>query len=440
MKVKCPDCEDTVMVLESDEHKCPDCETVLTITEAEELFNDGKLVGILDEATAKKIKVDPEAVDGNNDTAMEEDDDEDDDDDGDKKKNPFAKKSDGKGGKDDDGDDDDDARKDLFGKKKDEMKKESFNGFENQDTWATTVIIENEYSVYKQAKTAYKKEKLDERFIKSLIAKDELFEGVDLEQINLEEITEHIQDVMVEADKIALDVTTVLFAESDLDDEEKEKLVDIFESAVDVRVNEVKLGLMEEQEQRIAEAIEIKEQELQDGVSRYVDHIVQEWYEENKIQIEESRKVEFAEDFIDGLKDLFEQYYIDVPADRYDIVEGLDGKITELEEELQKINEDNEALRESIITAKKSQIVDELVEGLVDTQKERVVALAETVEYKNDEDFKAGVIKLKEAFLQENKGAKRPNLDPATPKAKEENLFEGRPSLAGVLSHLSSDE
>lgn len=379
MKIKCPEC-DEVMVKTEEEHICESCDHTLSLTEAEELFEDGKLVGVIDES----------------------------EDDLEEGENPFKKDDDKKDDSDDDSDDEEDDKEDD----KEDMKKEdvSFNGFANKPTWATTIVTENEYKLLKQIKEAYKKEKLDDRFVKSLVegAKEgeafaEVFESIPLDTVVWEEVADHFTQVMVESQQIAVDVATVLFADVELNEEQKDEIVNIFETAVDIKVNEVKSGLLEDHEAKIEEAIAIKEAELEDKTAEYVDLVVEEWYEDNRITIEDSLKVEFAENFLDGLHDLFEQSYVHVPEDRFDIVESLAGQVAELEESVKTVEEEAStkvlALEDTIVEMKKAKSVSVITEGMVETEKEKLVDIMESVDYKDEEQFVSEVNKLKEAFI-----------------------------------------
>lgn len=351
MKIKCPECEAT-MVQNEDEHVCESCDHTIALTEAEELFESGDLIGILDES---------DDLDENEDLNLDEDQDEDLD--------------------------------------------ESFNGFASKETWAAAVISENEYDIYKQIKSAHKKEKLDEKFIKTLVENqakvegDELFENIDMESVDWTEVTDHFTSAMVESDKISVDVTKVLFADVELNEEQKDEVATIFETAVDIRVNEIKSGLLEDHENKLEEAIEAKTEELEASTAEYVDHVVENWYEDNEIAITDSLKVEYAEDFIDRLHDLFTEHYVHVPEDRFDIIESLNEKVNKYEEYETYAIEENEKLENTITEMKKETSLSTLTEGMVETEKERLVEIAEKVDYKDEESFLKEVTKLKEAFI-----------------------------------------
>ena len=386
MKIKCPECDEVMMKTE-DQHICEACDHTLTLTEAEELFDDGKLIGVIE----------------SDDTDVKEE-----------GENPFAKKDDKKDSDDDKGDDkdsDDDKaeKKDSDDDKEDDKdmkKEEGFNGFTNKETWASAIVTENEYSLLKKVREAHKKEKLDSRFVKSLVEGvsaegdlAEVFESIDLEAVEWSEVSDHFTQVMKESEVIGVDVANVLFADTELNEEQKDEMVNIFETAVDIKVNEIKAGLLEDQEVKVEEAIAIKEAELETKTSEYVDLVIEEWYEDNKIAIENSLKVDFAETFLNGIHDLFEESYINVPEDRFDVLESLNDRITKYEEYEVYVEGETQKLENTIVEMKKEAAVVTLTEGMIETEKEKLADIVESVDYKDKDQFVAEVTKLKEAFI-----------------------------------------
>lgn len=366
MKIKCPEC-DEVMVKTEEAHVCESCDHTLTLQEAEEMFDDGKLIGVLDEEDDLDL------------AEMED--------------------------KDEEEDDSDDKEDDSADDEEDMKKEESFNGYANKETWATTIIAENEYSIRKKIKEAHKKEKLDDRFVQSLVegAKEkelsETFENITLESVDWSEVSDHFEQVMKESEAIGIDVATALFSDVELTEEQKDELVNVFETAVDIRVNDIKSGLLEDHEAKLAEAIEEKEAELETKTAEYVDVVVEEWYEDNRIAIEDSLKVEFTEDFLDKLHDLFVESYVHVPEDRFDVIEALSEQVTQLECTITESAETTKALEDTITEMKKEKSIVALTEGMVETEKEKLGQIIESVEFKDEEQFVSEVAKLKEAFI-----------------------------------------
>lgn len=376
MKIKCPECE-AIMVENEEAHICESCDHTIALDEANELFEDGKLTAVQDEDDVIEENVDEEVLE--------------------------------------------------------EEEVEEYHGFTNKETWAAAIVSENEYAIYKQIKVAHKKEKLDEKFIKTLIenvAKTEddiLFEGVEMEEIKWDEVNEHFKSSMKDADQIGVDVTAALFADVELNESQKDDLVSIFESAVDIRVNDIKGGLLEDHQQKVDEAVAIKEKELEESTAKYIDHVVEEWYTDNEIVIEDSLKVEYAEDFIDRLHDLFQEHYVHVPEDRYDIIESLNEKVKSYESYETYALQESAKLESTITEMQKEKSIATLTDGMVETEKEKLAEIAVGVEFKDDESFLTEITKLKEAFISKEKTTDRKEVS----KKKNEST---KPSIANDIT------
>ena len=191
-----------------------------------------------------------------------------------------------------------------------------------------------------------------------------------------------------------------LVGDSDLSEEFKQKAATIFEAAIKAKVKEESQRLQGEYETKLQEDTETHKAELVEKVDSYLNYVVEEWMQENKIAIERGIKGEIAEDFIGGLKKLFEDHYIDVPDEKYNVLEDQASKIEDLEKKLNeeidknvKLNKDNGELKKEEIIAKSS-------EGLTDVEAEKFNKLAEEVEYSNEEDFTSKVKTIKESYFK----------------------------------------
>ena len=191
-----------------------------------------------------------------------------------------------------------------------------------------------------------------------------------------------------------------LVGDSDLSEEFKQKAATIFEAAIKAKVKEESQRLQGEYETKLKEDTETHKAELVEKVDSYLNYVVEEWMQENKIAIERGIKGEIAEDFIGGLKKLFEDHYIDVPDEKYNVLEDQASKIEDLEKKLNeeidknvKLNKDNGELKKEEIIAKSS-------EDLTDVEAEKFNKLAEEVEYSNEEDFTSKVKTIKESYFK----------------------------------------
>lgn len=177
----------------------------------------------------------------------------------------------------------------------------------------------------------------------------------------------------------------------------------IFEAAVSTRVDEQK-AIIQEQAEDYAEYVkEETEKELIEKVDGYLDHVVSEWIEENKLAIESGIKSEMNESFADGIAELLKTHYIKAPEDRWDIVEGLADKVESLEAKLDEEIEINIEAKKKILEAKKTVKFAELSEGLTDTQIEKLEKLAENVDADSVEDYAEKVTTLKESYFKDSK-------------------------------------
>ena len=202
-----------------------------------------------------------------------------------------------------------------------------------------------------------------------------------------------------------------LIGDADLSEEFKQKAATIFETAIKAKVKEESQRLQGEYETKLKEDTETQKAELVEKVDSYLNYVVEEWMQENKIAIERGIKGEIAEDFIGGLKKLFEDHYIDVPDEKYNVLEDQASKIEDLEKKLNEEIEKNVELNKSNGELKKEEIIAKSSEDLTDVQKEKFNKLAEEVEYSNEEDFTSKVKTIKESYFGTKEEAKSNDID-----------------------------
>ena len=202
-----------------------------------------------------------------------------------------------------------------------------------------------------------------------------------------------------------------LVGDSDLSEEFKQKAATIFEAAIKAKVKEESQRLQGEYETKLKEDTETHKAELVEKVDSYLNYVVEEWMQENKIAIERGIKGEIAEDFIGGLKKLFEDHYIDVPDEKYNVLEDQASKIEDLEKKLNEEIQKNVELNKSNGELKKEEIIKKSSEDLTDVQKEKFNKLAEEVEYSSEEDFVNKVKTIKESYFGAKEEAKSNDID-----------------------------
>jgi hypothetical protein len=229
-----------------------------------------------------------------------------------------------------------------------------------------------------------------------------------------EEVEEEVEEVEEEFD-IEEDVTALLSGE-DLSEEFQEKARVIFESALRSKVNEIKESLEAQYEERLVEEVVEISEALQERVDSYLEYVAEEWMTENQLSVEKGLKEELTESFLGGLKGLFEEHYVQIPEEKYDVLESMVEKLDEMETKLNEQIERNINLNKRLSESVADRIFDEISEGLAVTQKEKLASLAESVEFGSDAEYREKLETLKESYFPSRVVA---------PMATTETLSEG---------------
>lgn len=201
-----------------------------------------------------------------------------------------------------------------------------------------------------------------------------------------------------------------IFANETLSEDFKQKAATIFEARVLDRVTQISEQLESEYNQALEEAITNITEDLTSKIDDYLTHVVEEWVDENQIAIETGLRSELTEEFISGLKNLFAEHYIDVPEEKVDLVEELAGKVEELEEKLDEEIEKVISFKKALVESKKDLIMQEVCEGLLSTQAEKIKELAESVQFSTEEEYKSKLEIIKENYFPSG-AVKRVNSD-----------------------------
>ena len=217
-----------------------------------------------------------------------------------------------------------------------------------------------------------------------------------------EDSDEDKKDMKEASEEDVIDVSAdveALTKDEDLSEDFKTKAATIFEAAVKSKVNEAKEKMTATYAEKLKEEVETTKSELVEKVDSYLNYVVEEWMQDNKLAVERGIKGEIAEDFIGGLKKLFEDHYIDVPDEKYDVLEDQATKIENLEKKLNEQIEKNVELNKNNGELKKEEIIAKSSEELTAVEAEKFNKLAEEVEYSNEEDFRTKVKTLKESYF-----------------------------------------
>ena len=218
---------------------------------------------------------------------------------------------------------------------------------------------------------------------------DEAFEGEPIAEKQEAEVQVDFKD----------DLKALVAEEATLSDEFKQKAETIFEAAINTKVNAEIDRLEEKYNEELAEEIESTKADLVEKVDNYLNYVVENWMEENKLAIQNGLRTEIAEDFMTKLKDLFEESYIEVPEGKVDMVDDLADQVEELEKTV------NESTKKAIDMAvelesyKRDAIIREATKDLAETQVEKLKKLAENVDFEDEETFTQKVAQLKESYF-----------------------------------------
>jgi hypothetical protein len=195
---------------------------------------------------------------------------------------------------------------------------------------------------------------------------------------------------------------SAIFSGEELSEEFKAKAKAIFEAAVLVKVEEQQTKLQEEFETKLQEATKEFTDTMVSKVDEYLDYVVAEWVEDNKIAIDKGLKAELVEDFMLGLKNLFAEHYVDIPEDKVDVVEEFATRLETMEEELNSVISDNVSLRAEISNFKKTMIASEVSEGLTEIQQAKLESLSENIEFISEEDYKEKLLLVRKKYFEVN--------------------------------------
>ena len=234
-----------------------------------------------------------------------------------------------------------------------------------------------------------------------------------------EETTE--EEVVAEEEDYKVDVeqdVQALFEGEELSEEFQSKARTIFEAAIKEKVSEIKENLQTAYEQALVEEVASVRDELTERVDAYLEYVADEWIQENQLQVESGLKTEMTESFLEGMKSLFEEHYVSVPEDKYDVLESMVDKLDEMESKLNEQIERNVALNQRLAESNSDVILADVSEGLALSQKEKLASLASNVEFESETDYREKLEKLKESYFPSNKTT-------SAPSAHSETISEG---------------
>ena len=229
------------------------------------------------------------------------------------------------------------------------------------------------------------------------------------EETSEEEVIEEEETIDIEADVQAL------LEGEELSEEFTNKARTIFEGAIRSKVATIKEDLQEAYAQALVEELDEIKKGLTERVDSYLEYVCDEWFQENALQVETGLKSEMTESFLEGMKSLFEEHYVTVPEDKYDVLNSMVDKLDEMENKLNEQIDRNVALNRRLAESNADGVFAAVSEGLADTQKEKLATLAENVEFESETDYREKLETLKESYFPSKTSA---------PKNTSENLSE----------------
>ena len=265
-----------------------------------------------------------------------------------------------------------------------------------------------------------------------VVAEDET--SAETDEVVAEE-DDTITEEEVETYDIDDDVNALLGGE-ELSEEFKAKAKTIFETALKTKVAEVRKLLEQQYEEKLGEEIIEAKEALAERVDSYLEYVADEWFTENQLAVENGLKEELTQSFLGGMKSLFEEHYVQIPEDKYDVLESMVEKLDDMESKLNEQIEKNISLNKRLAESVADGILDEVSEGLASTQKEKLASLAESVEFESENNYREKLETLKQSYFAQK----------SSPTVKTETLSEGldatpesvEGSMAAYLKTLQS--
>ena len=266
-----------------------------------------------------------------------------------------------------------------------------------------------------------------------VVSEEETTESEEQEIVAEEESSEEEEVVAEEQIEDSIDVEedlTALLEGEELSEEFQNKARTIFEAAIKTKISEVKSELQEQYEKTIVEEVASVKAELAERVDAYLEYVSDEWMSENKLAVEAGLKTEMTESFLTGMKSLFEDHYVTIPEDKYDVLNSMVEKLDEMEGKLNEQINKNVALNKRLAESTSDVILADVSEGLAVTQKDKLASLAESVEFDGEDNYREKLVTLRNSYFPANPGA---------PTTKTENLSEGaetghqQPAVTGSM-------
>ena len=265
------------------------------------------------------------------------------------------------------------------------------------------------------------------------LPKDNKPSGMKEEEVKVEgeKIAETAESTEMEID-LTDDVKALVSSDADLSEEFKEKAATIFETAVKTRIQEQTKILEAQYEEKLSAEKETVKEAMVEKVDSYLNYVVEEWMKENELAVERGIRTEIAEDFITGLKGLFKEHYIEVPEEKYNVLDDLTNQVKDLEGKLNEQIEKNVNLSKVVSESEKTTLINDVSADLAETEKEKFAKMAENVEFDSAPKFKEKLETVKESYFPKTK------IEEAASKDEVDSVAANIPVDAGTSDAMAA--
>jgi hypothetical protein len=267
-------------------------------------------------------------------------------------------------------------------------------------------LVEGEYEEDEVVAEAKHKSEEDEEG-----EEEEDEEGEEEEEDEEDEKEKAMKEAFAEIEEEIQEDVSALLSGEDLSEEFRDKAKLVFESALNARTQQIEEAIQYHYEQRLVEEVELIKEELTERLDSYLEYVADEWVQENALAIDQGIKSEMTESFLQGMKSLFEEHYVTIPEEKYDVIESMVDKLDEMETKLNEQIERNVALNKRLAESVTDVIFAEVTEGLALSQKDKLASLAENVEFDSEEDYREKLVTLRESYFPRYTSAQLDNSD-----------------------------
>jgi len=252
------------------------------------------------------------------------------------------------------------------------------------------------------------------------------------EETSTEEVVAEEETTEAEVVEEKIDVEedlNALVAGLELSEENQDKARTIFETAIKSKVAEMKEQVKAEHEENLVEQVASIKEELTGRVDSYLEYVADEWVAENQLAVEHGLKTEMTESFLEGMKSLFEEHYVTIPEEKYNVIESMVDKLDEMEAKLNEQIEKNVSLNKRLAESSADVIFADVAEGLALSQKDKFASLAENVEFGSEESYREKLVTLRKSYFPENAGIQRDESENLS-EEKESTAYQNAPSAS----------